>query len=58
MNKLTAPRTGLTPNATIDPKSLQAVLDLRAHFGPTVPGAPEKYLNLSNYNAVMDSRNA
>ena len=58
MNKLMAPRIGLTPNATIDPKSLQTVLDLRAHFGPTVLGAPEKYLDLYNYNVVMDSQNA
>jgi ABC-type nitrate/sulfonate/bicarbonate transport system substrate-binding protein len=58
MNKLMAQRTGLTPDATIDPQNLQAVLDLRARFGPSAPGAPEKYLDLSYYNAVMDRRTA
>ena len=56
MNKLMAPRTGLTPDAAIDPENLQAVLDLRARFGPNPPGGPDKYLDLSYYNTVMSSR--
>jgi ABC-type nitrate/sulfonate/bicarbonate transport system substrate-binding protein len=56
MNKLMAPRTGLTPDAAIDPENLQAVLDLRARFGPNPPGGPDKYLDLSYYNTVMSAR--
>jgi ABC-type nitrate/sulfonate/bicarbonate transport system substrate-binding protein len=54
--KLLEPHTGLTPNATIDPRDLQAVLDLRAQFGPTPPGPPGKYLNLSYYNTAQNDR--
>jgi ABC-type nitrate/sulfonate/bicarbonate transport system substrate-binding protein len=56
MAKLLEPRTGLTPNATINPHDLQAVLDLRAQFGPTPPGPADEYLDLSYYNTALQDR--
>ena len=56
MAKLLEPRTGLTPNATINPHDLQAVLDLRAQFSPTPPGPADEYLDLSYYNTALQDR--
>jgi ABC-type nitrate/sulfonate/bicarbonate transport system substrate-binding protein len=58
MEKLVSPRTGLVPNATVDLKGLETVLELRSQYAPQKLQLTDvqKYLDLSYYDEAIAGR--
>lgn len=58
MRSLLSPGSGLTPEAEVLPDGMRRVLDLRSRYGKAqVPlNTPDKYLDLSHYEAVATAR--
>jgi len=56
MNKLLSPATGLTPDAVIDQKGFEMVLELRSQYGGVSLTDTSKYLDLSYYDQAMQAR--
>ena len=54
MAKLLSPKTGLTPDAVIDPAGFATVLELRSRYGGTPLTDPSRYIDLSYYERVRD----
>jgi ABC-type nitrate/sulfonate/bicarbonate transport system substrate-binding protein len=56
MDKILSPHTGLSPNAEIDKKGFETVLELRSRYGGSPLKGTDRYIDLSFYDKVMASR--